>query len=298
MSIIKYYSFPVKNKAIFTIIIPSWNNLDILKITIKSIIKNSIYNHQIIVHVNEGSDGTADWLAKMGISYTISEKNIGVCYGFNVPSALAECDYIVLSDDDNYFCPGWDKYLYEEIQRQPDHNFCISGTLIEHKETGNKCVIAPYDFGTNEKNFDEEKLLANYDKLPFEDWIGSSWYPLVLHKYVWAAIGGLSIEFTPGMWSDPDFMIKLWHFGIRRFKGIAASRVYHFMSRTTSRVKKNNGQKTFLLKWGISSKIFMTKILNLGSKTNKTAGNGNGRTLKHVIKTKFTTPDNILDTKL
>ena len=41
----------------FSIIIPSYNNLNYLKICIKSLRRNSKYNHQIIVHVNEGSDG-------------------------------------------------------------------------------------------------------------------------------------------------------------------------------------------------------------------------------------------------
>ena len=41
----------------FSIIIPSYNNLNYLKLY-KSIINNSKFNHQIIVHVNEGTDGT------------------------------------------------------------------------------------------------------------------------------------------------------------------------------------------------------------------------------------------------
>ena len=42
----------------FSIIIPTFNNLEYLKITLNSILKNSKYIHEIIVHVNEGSDGT------------------------------------------------------------------------------------------------------------------------------------------------------------------------------------------------------------------------------------------------
>ena len=48
----------------FSIIIPSFNNCKYLELCIKSIIKNSKYKHQIIVHVNEGSDGTIDLLKK------------------------------------------------------------------------------------------------------------------------------------------------------------------------------------------------------------------------------------------
>ena len=47
---------------VFSILIPSWNNLEYLKLCIASIKKNSRYKHQIIVHANEGSDGTWEYL--------------------------------------------------------------------------------------------------------------------------------------------------------------------------------------------------------------------------------------------
>jgi glycosyltransferase involved in cell wall biosynthesis len=46
---------------VFSILIPSWNNLDYLKYAIASIRKNSRFKHQIIVHINEGKDGTEEW---------------------------------------------------------------------------------------------------------------------------------------------------------------------------------------------------------------------------------------------
>lgn len=49
------------NKAhVFSILIPTWNNLDLLQLCIESIKKNSAFSHQIIVHINEGIDGTLD----------------------------------------------------------------------------------------------------------------------------------------------------------------------------------------------------------------------------------------------
>jgi glycosyltransferase involved in cell wall biosynthesis len=255
---------PTTGLPLFSILIPSWNNLEILKITLGSIRKNSVYPHEVIVHVNEGTDGTLEWVRANNILHTHSEGNVGVCYGFNLPSSLATCDYLVLSDDDNYFCPGWDKYLYEEVQKQRGIKWCVSGTLIERDVTKNTCVIAPYNFGSDQTNFDEEKLLREFDKIPFADWQGSNWYPMVLPRQLWCAVGGLSVEFSPGMYSDPDFMMKLWHYGVRTFKGVSKARAYHFMSKTTSRVKRNNGAVTFLFKWGMSNSTFMKYTLNMG----------------------------------
>ena len=41
----------------FSIIIPSFNNIDYLKVCIASLKKNSFYENEIIVHINIGVDG-------------------------------------------------------------------------------------------------------------------------------------------------------------------------------------------------------------------------------------------------
>jgi glycosyltransferase involved in cell wall biosynthesis len=262
---IDFHKVEEKDTPIFSILIPSWNNLEYLKICIESIRRNSFFHHQIIVHANEAVDDTIKWLKENKVSYTYSAKNTGVCYGFNAPSALAEADYICLIDDDMYVCPDWDKHLWDEIQKMKDNRFCLSGTLIQPFITPNDTVIHPYNYGMDYKEFNEKKLLKEFNNMPFHDWNGCNWYPLVIHRNTWSLIGGLSIEFSPGMYSDPDFMMKLWHMGIRVFKGVSVSRAYHFVSKTTKRVKKNNGRKQFLLKWGISSSTFLKYYLKLGT---------------------------------
>ena len=62
----------------FTILIPTFNNISYLKICLDSIKKNSTFDHQIIIHVNEGKDGTLDFVKKNNYSYTFSDK-ILVC---------------------------------------------------------------------------------------------------------------------------------------------------------------------------------------------------------------------------
>jgi glycosyltransferase involved in cell wall biosynthesis len=262
---IHFNKFEESVKPVFSILIPSWNNLPILKICVESIRKNSSFNHQIIVHANEATDGTLEWLKENKISYTYSAKNAGVCYGFNAPYSLADAEYICLIDDDMYVCPGWDIALWDEIQKLDDDYFCLSGTLIQPFVTSYKCVIGPYDYGRNHTEFKERELLEAYNKMPFHNWNGCNWYPMVIHRKIWNLMGGLSVEYTPGMYSDPDFMMKLWHLGVRYFKGVSASRAYHFLSLSTSRIKKNNGSKQFLLKWGISSSTFFNHYLRIGT---------------------------------
>lgn len=262
---ITFHPAPAPVEPLFSILIPSWNNLPYLKICVESIRKNSRYPHEIIIHLNEGRDGSRAWVEQQGLAFTHSAHNVGVCYGFNAPASLANARYLVLSDDDYYFAPGWDVPLWEEIQRLGHIYFCLTGTMIEHSPTQYpQSIIAPFDFGKTADTFDENKFLADFADIPFYDWTGGNWYPLVMHRHLWHIIGGLSTEFTPGMASDPDMMKKLWHAGVRHYKGIGASRVYHFGSKTTGRVKKNDGNTQFLLKWNLAKSTFFRYYLRLG----------------------------------
>lgn len=254
-----------REKPVFSILIPSWNNLAYLKCCVESIRKNSAHYHQIIIHVNEGSDGTLDWVKSQQLDFSYSKENAGVCYGFNAPSTLATGERIVLSDDDFYFAPGWDIALLEEVLTVGHDYFCISGTMIEHTLSRNSCALAPYDFGKTVQDFDEQKFLREFDKVPFQDWSGSNWYPLVLHRSLWNLIGGLSIEFSPGMGSDPDMMMKLWHAGVRYYKGVSRVRVYHFGSKTTARIIRNNANRQFLEKWNMSISTLYKYYLKMGA---------------------------------
>ena len=248
----------------FSILIPSWNNLGFLKLCIESIEKNSAYKHEILIHVNDGSDGTLEWVRQKGYKRTHSEENIGVCYALNGLRPLATTDYIMFMNDDMYVCPGWDTALVEEIKRIGHKMFFLSSTLIQPRPFFCKSVIAPANYGETVESFDEERLLREYATLPHGDWLGATWPPNVVHKDLWDLVGGYSIEFSPGMYSDPDFSAKLWMAGVRLFKGVDRSRVYHFEARSTHRIVKNDGSLQFLRKWGITSGSFIRDILHRG----------------------------------
>ena len=148
----------------FSIIIPTWNNLEFLKLCVRSIKENSQLQHQILLHINDGCDGTLDWAKKQGIEHTHSIQNIGICFAVNQAAALAKFDYIVYMNDDMYVCPEWDKILLDEIQSLSTENFMLSSTMIEPAKSRNTCVIVE-DFGSTVESFDEERLLREYKNL-------------------------------------------------------------------------------------------------------------------------------------
>jgi glycosyltransferase involved in cell wall biosynthesis len=239
---------------LFSIFIPSWNNLPFLKICVDSIRKNSAYPHQIIVHVNDGSDGTLDWVRRQGLDYTHSEENVGVCLAMNMMRTKVKTDYICFINDDMYVLPGWDKALYDEICCLPDNRFFLSGTTIQPRTPGNSKIVA--DYGDSPEVFREDDLLRGYMDVKMSDWMGATMPPNIVHRDIWDLVGGYSVEYSPGMYSDPDFTAKLWLCGIRYMRGLSASRVYHFETKSTGRIRKNDGRMQFLLKWGMTNSSF------------------------------------------
>ena len=251
----------------FSIIIPTFNNVKYLKICIESIKKNSTFNHEIIAHVNLGEDGTKEYLDNENIEYTFTNYNAGICEGMNKATKKANFDFILYSHDDFYFCPKWDEILNEEIKKIGHNRFYLSGIMMNNGPL-------KFNAGSDFETFDEKKLLENYEKINHYDFQGSTWAPHLIHKEIWNKVGGFSEEFYPGTGSDPDLNMKLWKEGIRIFKGLSKCKVYHFGSIVTRKYKNHptiktesgsKGGKIFLLKWGITFKFFKKHYLRSDS---------------------------------
>ena len=250
----------------FSILIASFNNIDYLKLCLNSINKNSKYNHEIIIHVNDGSDGTLEYVKENNIKHTSTNKNVGLCTSINLAYKLSTKKYILYSHDDMYFCPEWDKILYDEINKIKHEKFYICGTMIQ--VSGAHISL---DCGNTVESFNEKKLLSNYKKSNYFDHQGSHFAPHVVTRKIWNNVGGFSEEFNPGIGSDPDFNMKLWEQGIRIYKGLNDFKVYHFGSKTTRNnvdIVKNRGDVTFIKKWGISIKFFKKFYLKTNTKYN------------------------------
>ena len=236
-----------------SIIVPTFNNIKYLKFFLSSLYQNSKYQHELVIHVNDGSDGTLDYVSNNKIKYTHSTENIGLCSSMNKAFSLTTSDYILYAHDDMYFCKNWDEYLIDEIKKQKNNLYYLSGTNVS-----TRYGLINYDCGNDIENFDENKFLKFCIDDTTPNLQSSHWAPHLIHRDLWNKIGGFSEEFNPGDGSDPDFCMKLWLSNVRVFKGISKFKVYHFNSLTTrnDKVKLNNGTKTFLLKYGFNPKFF------------------------------------------
>jgi len=248
----------------FSVLLPTWNNLPYLKLCVASLRRHSAREHQLVVHANDGSDGTRDWLRAEGIEHTASDENIGICHAVNLAGEKARGDYLVYFNDDMVAAPGWDAALDRALERVRRHGpFMLSGTMIEPAASGNACVVIA-DFGRDPAKFDLERFAREAPRLARADWLGATWPPTLVARTLWHQVGGYSIEFSPGMGSDNDFSMKLWRAGCRAFLGVGDSLVYHFSETSTRRIRKNDGRRQFLMKWGLTQSGFDRYYLRRG----------------------------------
>jgi GT2 family glycosyltransferase len=245
---------------VISVVIPSWNNLAFLKLCVESIQKHSQFEHEIIVHLNDGSDGSFEWVKANGIRYTHTEKNVGVCLSVNHLMAKAKHDWVLFMNDDMVAAPGWDTAFVDAIKSVDTDLALFFGTLIQ-PETNDHPYIIKQDFGRSPESFDEGRFLQDYMQDKRGDLEGGSLQPTLVHKKWWALLGGYSLEFSPGMSSDDDLMMKFWVAGCRNFRIVGASRFYHFGMASTGRITHNQGGRMFVMKWGITHLEFYRKVL-------------------------------------
>jgi hypothetical protein len=154
--------------------------------------------------------------------------------------------------------------LWNEIKSLGHNFFFLSSTTIEPRVSPHPGILASFDYGSTPETFREDDLLKEFRSIKGKDWSGATWPPNIVHRDIWDLVGGYSIEYFPGLYSDPDFAMKLYEAGVRYFKGLDASRTYHFGSKSVGRISSNSGSKQFLNKWGITAASFARYFLNRG----------------------------------
>lgn len=134
---------PLYNKTLVSIVIPSYNDADFMKIVLNSIAQNTYYRYEIII-INNGSDAIQktknpwDMINTRGLlDNLVSEDrscpirvihwadNRWVNPAWNYGAEIAEGDYVAIINSDIEVSKDWDKYLVSALEN-PARKFTIS----------------------------------------------------------------------------------------------------------------------------------------------------------------------------
>ena len=242
-----------------TFCISTFNNLPYLKIAIDSVRKNSYYkNAPFIIHAENCSDGTDEWLKENGEKYNLEyyiDKNdipLGIGGGMNFCADRVKTEFIMFLHSDFYVTKNWDKPLVDIFNKYPDKKMWVNSHRVEPNMFGNSVdrpgtvIVGKDNFGAyyydfNIKLFEgwgQEFIKMNNFEIPKGEGVSG-----LIRKKDWDEVGGNDPLFAPSSWDDMDLFLRMLQ---KDFKFVLTSKslVWHFGARGSHRLEENNGKSS------------------------------------------------------
>ena len=275
------------------------NNLEYLKLAVRSIRQNAYYKDQpIIIYAENCHDGTDEWLIankdSLNITYLIEKNEIekGIGGGMNVCVNLAQTEFVNIIHSDMWIAPNQDLELLK-LYENLDSNIRLiaSSYRIQPKIFPNDpwqrpgAVFLPPDlFGEYASNFNSyefdlwAKEFSDTNDVLVRKGGGAGFF---CRKSDYVYIGGNDPLFAPASWEDMDLFIRMQLEGYE-FKMTSKSVVWHFSARGShfrDEAKDNFNKKSsrqinaeqiniqkFIKKWGMlpehDAETFVKPIYN------------------------------------
>lgn len=201
----------------YSILIPTYRNLEYLQLCVDSIFKNSNYRtHQLCVFSDNSDKETIYYLDNIRsncpdnfkLDYIYSEEHVGVSSALNTCADQAIYNNVLLASDDCYFTKNWDYHLHQwetELNNKFSNYVNIIGYRFCEPNFGSFPPVC--DAGKSISEFDTNKLndyIMKYSIHNIDLWFFNSLYPKdIFIKCRW------SPEFYPKDCSDIDFGMTL-----------------------------------------------------------------------------------------
>jgi GT2 family glycosyltransferase len=248
-----------------SVVIPTHRNPSYLNLCLRSIFEEQEQENQIIVVVDgfmEESRAVLERYPKVEV--VEFEENKGQMIAHNTGVTLAECERVLIVNDDNVFPRLWDYHLHRI--KTP---FAWSINQIEPRPSIFKSFIIK-DFGTTPETFDYVAFRKYQDEIicprdAFGSPIGrdGGTWPLFIRKKDYMGIGGFDLSFPSPAVADHDLFLRLGMMDVKcgRFFG---THLYHFSGAGTKRtpeqahqhmLKEQQSHEHFMWKWGFASRF-------------------------------------------
>lgn len=257
-----------------SILIPTLNNVEFMKMAVRSYRNHTVNPHEILVYANAMTPGMKEYARKENFDvFQFSSKNEGIAKATNSLAKQATGDIIHYTNDDIYVAPGWDVGLVKKLNDDIFYQY-LTACMFERIGV-NPTMNAPFDYGDSPENWREKDFLNEWwDKRLIKEDISSGRGPVFITKELWDSIGGFDEGYYPGLGTDPDITAKIYFTAKKEeapweFRGVADSGVYHFQARTVHLIAKPHekvySHTRFKKKWGLEIRDFL-KLTRQGEK--------------------------------
>jgi len=206
----------LSNSPKISILILTYNNLEITRLCLKSLFQNTTYpNFEVIIIDNASTDGSPEWLGQYAktqsnIRLILNEENRGFAGGNNQAAGLAEGEYLVFLNNDTVVTEGWLEGLLAHMQQDP--KIGLIGPVTN--AIGNEArIYTNYSLPRQMEKFAAKRA----QKLVGEqfDIRMLAFYCVMTRKDQYRGLGGLDMRYRIGMFEDDDLAVRYKENGFR-----------------------------------------------------------------------------------
>ena len=165
---------------LISVIIPTYNRLDLLKRTIESVKSQTFQDYEIWVVDDGSSDGTKDWLETIPDINFISQSNSGIAASRNKGASLSSGKWLCFLDHDDL----WDERKLEVQAEFATENPDVGLLAVKHVRLGSKVRSSGHG-----RWIKGDLFLKEYS----ESFIHTS--SVMIRRDVFEAIGGFPTEY-------------------------------------------------------------------------------------------------------
>ncbi|WP_373229487.1 glycosyltransferase family 2 protein [Cohnella sp.] len=189
-----------------SIVIPTFDQLALLKLCINSIIGNTNPPYEIIVVDNASTDGTADYLQQLGgqVRYRVLDNNRGFAGAINIGMMMAKGRTIVLLNNDTLVTEKWLDNLL--ICLHSDEGIGMVGPVTNYI-SGDQQISVPYRDVADMPNFARENNHSNIARWHRTDRLTG--FCLLFRRELFEGNGYFDEGFEIGNFEDDDYNIRV-----------------------------------------------------------------------------------------
>jgi len=246
-----------------SIVIPTYNGLDLLRRCVSSIRRHTAPPYEIIVVDNASTDGTAEWCMREKLKLVSLARNVGFPAACNKGLRLSVGDTLVLLNNDTIVTSNWLDNLTAALHSSSEVG--IVGPVTNYASGSQRVDLHFEDLGQFQSLAEANNVSDSSKWMSAKRIVG---FCLVFRRSLMEAIGLLDERFSPGHYEDDDYCYRARQQGFRLlichdaliYHEGSASFVRQGVERQSELVERN--YRLFMDKWLVDPRTFIEPSSN------------------------------------